>query len=172
MMEDCFQRHQSLAAPHQTAIVSATSITETMKLSLLRILLRLDAAVLFLLGALLIFAPEQVERFFQFNELPSAVSYLIGLWGCALATLGIGYFKASAHPLRHVVWVQVGIARGALECLLGLFYLARGIVTFQQAGMGIIVAGLMMLAYFALYPRKPRLVQTSESSVRTASPSL
>jgi hypothetical protein len=141
-----------------------------MKLSLLRILLRLDAAVLFLLGALLIFAPSQVERVFQFKELPPAVNYLIGMWGCVLATLGIGYFKAASHPLRHVVWVQVGIVRGALECILGLVYLTRGIVTFQQAGMGIIIAGLMTLAYVALYPRKPRLVQKQETSVRTASP--
>ncbi len=47
---------------------------------------------------------------------------------------------------------------GALECLLGLVYLWEGTVTFQQAGVGIALAGLMALAYVALYPRKPRLV--------------
>ena len=141
-----------------------------MKLSLLRILLLLDAAVLFLLGALLIFAPHQVERVFQFKELPPAVSYVIGMWGCALATLGFGYYQAAAHPLRHVLWVQVGIARGALECALGLVYLTRGIVTFQQAGFGIIVAGLMTLAYVALYPRQPRLAGAADVSTKTSGP--
>jgi hypothetical protein len=141
-----------------------------MKLLLLRILLRLDAAVLFLLGALFILTPNQVERAFQFHDLPLAMNYLIGLWGCALATLGIGYFQAAAHPLRHVVWVQVGIARGALECILGLVCLARGIATLQQTAFGIIVAGLMTLAYVALYPRKPRLIQKQGTSVRAASP--
>src|SRR5437899_57579 len=58
-----------------------------MKLSLLRGLLILDAAVLFLLGALLIFAPSQVERAFHFSDLPPAVGYMIGLWGCVFATL-------------------------------------------------------------------------------------
>src|SRR5258707_6434765 len=112
-----------------------------MKLSLLRGLLILDAAVLFLLGTLLIFAPAQVERAFHFQDLPPAVGYMIGLWGCVFATLGIGYVIAATDPLRHVAWVQVGIARGALECVLGLVYLARGTVTFQQSGFGIIVAG-------------------------------
>jgi hypothetical protein len=129
-----------------------------MKLSLLRGLLILDAAMLFLLGALLIFAPAQAERAFQFKDLPPAVSYLIGLWGCVFETMGFGYVVATTNPIRHRVWIQVGIARGVLECVLGLVYLARGIVTFQQAGFGIIVAGAMAIAYLALYPRNPRIV--------------
>lgn len=124
-----------------------------MKLSPIRYLLMLDAAVLFLLGALLIFAPGQVERAFHFQDLPPAVGYMIGLWGCVFATLGMGYVVAATDPLRHLVWVQVGIARGALECVLGLVYLARGIVTFQQAGFGIIVAALITSAYILCYPR-------------------
>src|SRR6516225_7583433 len=123
-----------------------------MKLTLLRYLLMLDAAVLFLLGALLIFAPRQVEVVFGFKDLPAAVSYLIGLWGCVFVTLGIGYIVAATDPLRHVVWVQVGIARGALEFLLGLVYLARGVVTWQQAAFGIITAALITAGYLALYP--------------------
>ena len=129
-----------------------------MKLKLLRYLLLLDAIVLFLLGVLLIFAPDQVERAFHFRDLPEAVAYIIGMWGCVFATLGFGYAIAAADPLRHRAWVQVGIARGALECLLGLVYLSQGRVTFQQAGLGIVFAGLMALAYAALYPRVPRLV--------------
>lgn len=133
-----------------------------MKLILLRNLLLVDAAVLLLLGGLLIFMPEQVERAFHFNELPAGVSYIIGLWGCALVTMGIGYVIAATNPARHIVWVQIGILRGVSECTLGLVYLGRGVVTFQQVGFGIIVAGLMALAYIALYPRGPRLVATAK----------
>ena len=127
-----------------------------MRLALLRYLLIIDAAVLFLLGALLIFAPVQVERAFHFQDLPPAIAYIIGLWGCVFATLAIGYAVAATDPLRHVVWVQVGIARGVLECVLGLVYLARGIVTFQQAGFGLVVAALISIAYILCYPRQPR----------------
>lgn len=125
-----------------------------MKLTLLRYLLIVDAAVLLLLGALLIFAPRHIETAFHFTDLPLAVSYLIGLWGCVFATLGIGYLLAATDPMRHVAWVQVGIARGGLECLLGLVYMARGVVTWQQAAFGIITAALLTVAYIALYPRR------------------
>jgi hypothetical protein len=128
-----------------------------MKLTLLRNLLVLDAAVLFLLGALLIFLPTQVELAFHFQGLPVGVAYIIGLWGCAMATMGLGYVVAATNPIRHVVWVQVGIARGAAEVVLGLICLVRGTVTFQQAGFGIVIAGLMSLGYLLLYPRQPRL---------------
>ena len=140
-----------------------------MKLKLLRLLLLADAIVLILLGALLAFAPELVERVFQFKELPPAVNYLLGMWGCALATMGAGYLVASRNPLKHRIWVQVGIARGALECALGLVCLSRGTVTFQQAGFGIIIAGLMAVAYIALYPRAPRLVKLTEETGKTSS---
>jgi hypothetical protein len=124
-----------------------------MKLNLLRYLLILDAAILFLLGALLIFAPAQIERAFQFKDLPAAVGYMIGMWGCVIVTMGFGYMVAATDPIQHRVWIQVGIARGILESALGIVYLTRGTVTFQQAGTGVIIAGLMALAYIILYPR-------------------
>src|SRR5881396_3067398 len=127
-----------------------------MKLSPLRVLLALDAAVLFLLGALLILAPRRVEFAFRFKDLPEGVSYIIGLWGCVLVTMAIGYAVAATDPIRHVVWVQVGIARGALD-------LAWGVVGWQQAGFGIIVAALITIAYIVFYPRKTRSVQSSGS---------
>jgi len=138
-----------------------------MKISWLRNLLLLDAAVLFLLGALLLFVPKQIELAFHFRDLPAGVSYIIGLWGCVLVTLGFGYVSAAMNPIRHLIWIKVGICRGALECLLGLVYMARGVVTFSQAGFGIIVAALMALAYITLYPRRPRTVLPAASSAQT-----
>jgi hypothetical protein len=133
-----------------------------MKLSLLRNLLLLDAAVLLLLGMLLVFVPKHVELAFGFKELPPSVSYILGLWGCVLGTMGVGYVVAASDPLRHKVWVQVGIARGALECVLGLVCLARGIVTFQQAGFGIVVAAVITVAYLACYPNAGANAQKSD----------
>jgi hypothetical protein len=139
-----------------------------MKFLLLRYLLLIDAAVLFLLGAVLMVAPGSVERAFHFQGLPAPVNYLIGMWGCVLLTLGVGYAFASTNPIRHRVWIQVGIFRGFLECALGCLYLARGTVTFQQAGFGIAVAGAMALAYLVLYPRKPRLVSPPAQGTQPA----
>jgi len=133
------------------------------RLDALRILLALDAVVLFMLGALFIFAPRRVEWAFHFRDLPEGVSYIIGLWGCVFLTMAIGYAVAATNPLRHVVWVQVGIARGALECVLGAIYLTRGIVTWQQAGLGLVIAAFITVAYFVLYPRKTHVIRMAGS---------
>jgi hypothetical protein len=106
----------------------------------------------------LVFVPERVENAFYFKDLPGGVSYIIGLWGCGLATMSLGYVAAARNPVRHIAWIQVGIARGAAEFAFGLVCIARGLVTFRQAALGILVAGLMALGYVLLYPRKPRLV--------------
>lgn len=132
-----------------------------MKLIALRGLLIVDAAVLFLLGGLLIFTPTRVEAAFHFQDLPRAVSYLIGMWGCLMATMGFGYLVAATHPLRYRVWINIGIIRGGLECTLGIYYLVRGVITLQQAGLGTLVAGLLAVAYVLLYPRLPRAVAAS-----------
>src|SRR5258705_5315816 len=99
-----------------------------MRLTLLRYLFLVDAAVLALLGALLVFAPRQIEAAFGFRDLPEAVNYMIGLWGCGLGTLAIGYMVAAGNPIRHRGWGQVGMALGALETALGNFYLCQGVV--------------------------------------------
>ena len=91
------------------------------------------------------------------------MSYILGLWGCTLATLGAGYVVAASDPLRHLAWVQMGIARGALECVLGLIFLARGIVTIQQAGLGIALAALITVAYLIAYPRGNQATVSSNS---------
>lgn len=135
-----------------------------MKMLLLRGLLILDAGVLILIGALLIFAPTQVEQAFHFTDLPPAVKYLIGMWGCVMGTMGLGYLMAATNPLRHRIWINIGIIRGGIECALGLVYFAQGVVTLGQAGFGTLVAGLMAVAYVVLYPRGPRVVDSPAST--------
>jgi hypothetical protein len=119
----------------------------------------LDSAILFLLGIALIFAPQHVFAAFHFKDLPTAVNYLVGLWGCVFVTLAWGYAVAATNPLKHIVWIQVGIARGIVETVLGLVYLQQGSVTFAQAGFGIVVAVIVTISYLALYPRKSNLAQ-------------
>lgn len=136
----------------------------------LRILLAMDAAVLFGLGWLLICAPRQVEAAFSFKDLPEGVGYILGLWGCVLVTVGAGYAVAAMDPIRHLVWVQVGIARGVLECVLGVIYLARGVVNWPQAGAGILVAAGVTVAYILTYPRRPRAIPGAVSPPAGASP--
>lgn len=119
----------------------------------LRMLMTMDATVLFLLGVAFICCPRTISAAFHFKDLPVAMNFLIGLWGCALATLGVGYFIAAVDPVRHRLWVCIGIARGAAEAIFGWTCLARGIVTWQQSGLTILLAAFMAIAYLVLYPR-------------------
>jgi hypothetical protein len=124
---------------------------------LLRGLLMADAAVLLVLGVLFVFVPQRMEAAFRFTDLPGAASYILGLWGCTLMTLALGYVVAALDPVRHRVWVQVGIVRNALQVLVGVVYVVRGVVGFQQAVIGILTAGLFTVCYIALFPSKPKL---------------
>jgi len=141
------------------SVTGAPSAPGLSRFLALQVVLRLDAAVLFLLGALLILAPRQVEVAFKFRELPLGANYILGMWGCLLVTMALGYLVAARNPIRHLVWVQVGIARGLLECMVGLAYVARGTVNLEQARAGLLLAAAFSVAYAILYPRGPRLVQ-------------
>jgi len=127
---------------------------ESPRLRALRMLLMMDATVLVVLGAALVLAPRGVEQAFHFKEMPTGVTYLIGLWGVMMATLGIGYGFAAFDPASSGVWVIVGIARGALESVFGAVCVARGVVAWEQAGFGIILTAFIALSFAVLYPRK------------------
>ena len=118
----------------------------------LRVLLVLDAAIFFWLGVAFIVFPGRMASAFGFGEVPAGVHYMIGMWGCVFATMAIGYAVAATDPIRHISWIQVGIARGALECLFGFIAVARGTVTFSQASFGIAVAALLVLLISAVPP--------------------
>ena len=120
----------------------------------LRMLMMMDAVVLTGLGALFIAMPRRIEAAFHFQNLPAGVDYMFGLWGCVFASLGLGYAVAAVDPRRNVLWVQMGIARGMLEVVFGVMCAVRQVVTWQQVGFGILVAGAIAAAYVALYPAK------------------
>ena len=91
---------------------------------------------------------------FGFHDLPGTAGYLIGLWGCALISLGVGYAFAIADPVRNITWVQAGIVRGALECLFGFLVLSQHMVTWHQAAFGTVLSGAIAAGYLVLYPKE------------------
>jgi hypothetical protein len=145
------------------------------RLWMLRALLALDAVVLLTLGAVFMAIPGAVAVMFEFGDNPTVVrhsqglmfnyhfvvvgthvqalaNYAIGLWGCALISLGIGYLYAAGNPVRNISWVRVGIVRGALECVFGFIVVAEHLVTWRQAAFGTIIAGAIAAGYLFLYP--------------------
>jgi hypothetical protein len=120
----------------------------------LRMLMVMDAVVLTGLGILFIAVPHRILAAFHFQNLPQGVDYLIGLWGCVFATIGLGYALAAVAPRRNVLWVQMGIARGVLEAVFGIACGLRGVVTWEQVSFGIFTAVCIAAAYLVFYPRK------------------
>ncbi len=120
----------------------------------LRMLMMMDAVVLTGLGVLFITVPRRIETAFHFQNLPLGVDYLIGLWGCVFATLGLGYALAAVEPRRNVLWVQMGISRGVLEVVFGAMCVFRHMITWEQGAFGIFTAAFIAAAYAVLYPRK------------------
>jgi hypothetical protein len=122
------------------------------RLRMLRVLLGLDAAVLFAMGAAFMALPTKVGLAFGFGDLPGSTGYLIGLWGCALISLGVGYAFAIEDPVRNIAWIRAGIVRGALECMFGFMVLRQHMITWDQAAFGTITAGAIAAGYAILYP--------------------
>ena len=140
--------------PSETSPKQPTPVAAIPWLDLLRLLLAVDALVLFALGLVLFFVPARALELFHFGTLPGGVNYMVSLLGAVFLSLAFGYGVAATNPLRHVVWVQMGILRGALEIALGLVSLNRGLVTWEQARFGLAVAGLLVIAYVVFYPRR------------------
>ena len=114
----------------------------------------MDAVVLTGMGVLFITVPRRIEAAFHFQNLPPGVDYMVGLWGCVFATLGLGYLLAAVEPRRNVLWVQMAIARGLLEVVFGAMCVFRQVITWEQGAFGIFTAAFIAAAYAALYPRK------------------
>jgi hypothetical protein len=139
-----------------------------MGLSLLRCLMVFDASVLMILGLAMIAIPGRMLDIFRFPGLPNDAHYIIAMWGCVLITLGIGYVLAAVDPLKNIIWVQVGIARGALEALVGLAYVATKVVTWSQVGFGIFIGAFVGLSYWALYPPSTQSQAQPQAAPRRA----
>lgn len=122
----------------------------------LRILLTADATVLLSLGFALMFVPDNLAAVFRFGNLPEVVDYIGGFLGCAFVSLGAGYVVATSDPIRHAIWVWIGIARGLFEVVLSVVCVMRGIVSWQQASFGIVFAAIIAIGYAIFYPRPPK----------------
>lgn len=132
--------------------------------ALLRFVMQADAIVLAALGIALMVAPDKVLQLFHFSQLPDASVYFMGMWGAILATLGVGYWLASARAEYNLVMVQIGIVRAGLETLLTLAFLLQDKIDFKQAATGIFLPLWFAIAYCILYPRQTAASPASAES--------
>ena len=122
-------------------------------MGVLAVLMLLDALVLLVSGGVLMVRPVAVGRSLGLVRFNRVWLVPLGLWGCTLVALGVGYLLGAANPWRSRVLVQLGLVRGALEFGLGLYYLAKGIAVGLPLELTVALAGFFAAGYAVCYPR-------------------
>ena len=130
------------------------------KLLPLRLLLVFDGLFLFMVGSALMLVPGPLLLLFRFPSMPHDVHYILAMWGCVLATMGLGYLNCAIDPIRNISWIQVGIARGVVEFVFSVVYTALGMAHISQVWLGMVVGAFVALSYLTLYPNDPSLAPT------------
>ena len=105
-----------------------------------------------LLGLTLIVAPYQTGSLFGFGEIASYVPYLTALLGGGFIAVAVWFIVAGGDPVRHISLVKLAILWSSLGVVTGLYSMLQGAVDFSQAGTGIILDAVFVIAFLAFYP--------------------
>ena len=105
-----------------------------------------------LLGLMLIVAPNQAASMFGFGEISDYTKYFMALCGISFIAPGVWLVVAGRDPLRHITWVKFAVLWSILAVVAGLYSIVQGVVTFSQAGTGIILDAVFAVAFLVLYP--------------------
>ena len=109
-------------------------------------------ALSILLGLMLTIAPNQAAIMFGFREIADYTKYFMALCGISFIAPGVWLVVAGRDPLRHITWVKFAVLWSILAIVAGLYSIVQGVVTFSQAGTGIILDAVFAVAFLVLYP--------------------
>jgi hypothetical protein len=83
---------------------------------------------------------------------PAYIQYFLALLGVTFIVVSAFIIRAAQDPLKHIMWVQFAIAWAVLFVVVEASSIGRGLVTFEQARMGLIMDAVFAVAFLALYP--------------------
>ena len=118
----------------------------------LRVVMTVWAALGIVLGLGLVFMPEQLGSMQGYARGPAYIPYFLALLGTAFIALGVFLIVAARDPLKNILWVRFAIVWAILAVIVEVSSVARGLVTFTQVGMGLIIDLAAAIALLALYP--------------------
>ena len=108
-------------------------------------------------GLALIFFPKQFTQILGFPEFPRDVNFIIGGWGIAALTFGVGRIMASKQEERYRLWALLGLLEGSLLFAFSLRYWLGGGLTFMQVSVPLVIALVFATAYVVFYPTWSRM---------------
>ena len=118
----------------------------------LKIAMIVYAAIGILLGLGLVFIPGKLLSASGLENVPSYVLWFELIIGIATIVPSFFYILAAQDPLKHIMWVQFAIVWSFFDLIANLYFVFRGIITFNMAGFVIIIDIIFMVALLILYP--------------------
>jgi glucan phosphoethanolaminetransferase (alkaline phosphatase superfamily) len=118
----------------------------------LKIAMIVWAVIGIVMGIAFIFFPTQLRDTMGYETGPAYIQYFLALLGVAFIALGAFIIRAAQDPLKHIMWVQFAIAWAVLFVVVEASSIARGLVTFEQAGMALIMDAVFAVLFLVFYP--------------------
>jgi hypothetical protein len=105
------------------------------------------------MGLVYIFFPSQLLDIGGYEKGSGLVVYLLALLGiCYIAGGVFVIFAAVRDLLKHIRWVQFAIVVAILTVVVVASSIGRGLVTFEQEGITLIINAVLAVALLTLYP--------------------
>jgi hypothetical protein len=119
----------------------------------LRVAMIVWAVVAIFMGLVYIFFPNQLLDMGDYGKGSGLELYLLALLGICYITGGVFViFAAVRDLLKHIRWVQFAIVVAILTVVVVASSIGRGLVTFEQEGIPLIINAVLAAALLALYP--------------------
>ena len=108
-------------------------------------------------GLSLIFLPKQFASLLGYPELPQEVNFIIGGWGIAALTFGVGRVLASNREERYRLWAILGLLEGIVLMTFCLRYWLGSVLIFMQVSVPLLIAVFFSIAYAVSYSTWSRM---------------
>ena len=123
----------------------------------LKVVMIIWAVIGILVGLAYILFPRQLNEMGGLEQGPDWVLYILALLGICYIATGAFVIRAAQDPLKHIRWVQFAIALSILIVVVAAYSIGRGLVTFGQEAMPLIINAVFAVAFLILYPWRAAL---------------
>ena len=122
-------------------------------LKALKVTMIVWAVLHIILGLAFIFIPRELGEMFGYvTEGPEYILSFLASLGVGMIAPSVFLIAAARDPLRYISWVKFAILWAILIAVIDTYSFIQGFVSFNQAGMGIIIDAVFAVAFLVFYP--------------------
>ena len=112
------------------------------------------AVVQFGFGLAYLFAPAPFQAALGLTHLPAWTGWPFGMLGARFLALGFGMLLVAHNPIANRGWIQAMIFVQAVDWLVVVISLLRGVVTLAQVAAAPYLPVVFIVCLLIAYPRK------------------